>query len=267
MSLGLVAGAGALLGGLAGGQGQQQTRTVNVGSANALETQGYNLQLEELKKLQELFGATGLGAQDVAAGTQGQRDFIAALQGAASTSGLPTAQDVTAANTFASQLFGAQQTGLNQAFEQQRQMASRNAARLGRASIDPVLTNMLSQDQTRQQAMLGSQQGAFAAQFAQQLPQQRLALQSQLAQAQAGLASQAMANRQALLGLGQNLTQAERNWRLGTASQTTSQPGNWMAGAIAGAGTGLQSAAGLSSLFSSPAQAPMTSQGAFYRNW
>lgn len=251
MALGLMVGAGALLGGLAGAQGRTQTTSINVGEANALETQGYNTQLEQLKELEKMLGAgSGFTAADAGAASTGARDLVTALQGALATGGMPTQADIASSNTLAQQLFAPQQTGLNQAFEQQRQMSSRQAARMGRASIDPVLTNLLSQDQTRQQAMLNAQQGQFATQFAQQMPQQRLALQSQLSQAQAGLASQALANRQALLSLGQQLTQSERNWRLGTASQTSSQPGNFLTGAIAGAGTGFGTYTNLMNAFS-----------------
>jgi hypothetical protein len=251
MALGLMVGAGALLGGLAGAQGRTQTTSINVGEANALETQGYNTQLEQLKELEKMLGAgSGFTAADAGAASTGARDLVTALQGALATGGMPTQADIASSNTLAQQLFAPQQTGLNQAFEQQRQMSSRQAARMGRASIDPVLTNLLSQDQTRQQSMLNAQQGQFATQFAQQMPQQRLALQSQLSQAQAGLASQALANRQALLSLGQQLTQSERNWRLGTASQTSSQPGNFLTGAIAGAGTGFGTYTNLMNAFS-----------------
>jgi hypothetical protein len=179
---------------------------------------------------------------------------------------MPGQQDISQANTLAQQLFQGQQVGLSQAFDTQRQQASRNAARMGRAGIDPVLQNQLMQGQARQQQQLNADIGSYATQYAQSLPQQRLGFAQQLAQVNQGLASQAMANRQALLGLGSQLRGQEQNFRLGSASttQTTSSGGGFggaLAGALGGAAGGLTAAKGFGginfgSLFSGGSSTP-----------
>ena len=102
MALGLMVGAGALLGGLAGAQGRTQTTSINVGEANALETQGYNTQLEQLKELEKMLGAgSGFTAADAGAASTGARDLVTALQGALATGGMPTQADNPYANGHA----------------------------------------------------------------------------------------------------------------------------------------------------------------------
>lgn len=162
---------------------------------------------------------------------------------------MPGQQDISQANTLAQQLFQGQQVGLNQAFDTQRQQASRNAARMGRSAIDPVLQNQLMQGQARQQTQLNADIGSYATQYAQSLPQQRLGFAQQLAGVNQGLASQAMANRQALLGLGSQLRGQEQNFRAGTATTTQSTSGGggfggFLTGALGGASAGLNAYTG-----------------------
>ena len=244
--LGLVAGGLGLLGGLAGAQGNNssQTTTRNLAPESELEKRGGAVALGQLNELEKLFGA-GPGMQDVQAGLTSQRDLASMLSQFAQGGFMPGQQDISQANTLAQQLFQGQQVGLNQAFDTQRQQASRNAARMGRSGIDPVLQNQLMQGQARQQTQLNADIGSYATQYAQSLPQQRLGFAQQLAGVNQGLASQAMANRQALLGLGSQLRGQEQNFRAGTATttQSTSGGGGFMGGltgALGGVSAGLQ---------------------------
>jgi hypothetical protein len=186
------------------------------------------------------------GAQDISRARTAQNQFANLMQQYAQTGGMPQVQDINNANQFANQMFAPQQTALQQAFEQQRMMANRQAGVSGRMANDPILANKLAQGQTQQQALLQSQQGAFAAQYAQQLPGQRVNAMQQYAGLREGLASQALQNRSTLLSLGSQLKGAERQWRVQTGIQHGSQSqssggglGGAIGGALGGAATGL----------------------------
>lgn len=238
--------AGAVLGGIAGSQGDRKSSTsrMQLDPASELETRGGDVALSQLNDLEKLLGA-GPGQRDVQQSTQSQRSLAEMLTNFSQGGFLPSQQDIGGAQQLAQQLFAGQQEGLNQAFNQQRIQSSRNAARMGRSAIDPVLQNMLAQGQTQQQGQLNANIGSFAAQRAQELPQQRLAYAQQLAQVNQGLASQAMANRQALLGMGSQLQSQGQQFRLGTASRTVEeQSGGGLQGALTGALGGLSSFAG-----------------------
>lgn len=246
LSAGLLGGIGAGLGGLAGLLGGQSETTYRkeLAPESELEKRGGAVALGQLNELEKLFGQ-GPGAQDVQAGLTSQRDLASMLSQFAQGGFMPGQQDISQANTLAQQLFQGQQVGLNQAFDTQRQQASRNAARMGRSAIDPVLQNQLMQGQARQQTQLNADIGSYATQYAQSLPQQRLGFAQQLAGVNQGLASQAMANRQALLGLGSQLRGQEQNFRLGSATtqQITPQQGGFggfLTGALSGGATGIK---------------------------
>lgn len=247
--------AGGVLGAIAGGQGSNQssTTTRNLGPAGEAETRAGALSLQNLNELQAML-AQGPGAQDIQAGTDSQRSLATLLSQMQQTGGIPGQEDVNQANMFAGQVFQGQQNSLANAFNDQRVQASRAQARMGRGGFDPVLQNKLAQEQTRQQGQLAADQGSFAAQFAQSLPQQRLNYAQQHAGVMSGLASQAMANRQALFNMGQQLKTSDQNFRLGSASSTTSssQPGGLMGaltGGIAGASSMFTGANNLMSMF------------------
>jgi len=124
---------------------------------------------------------------------------------------------------------------MQQAFQQQNLRANQLAAQLGRPANDPIIQARLAQEQMQGAERLGAAQSAYASEYAQQLPQQRLGYTAQLTDVRNSLASQAMANRQALLGLGQSLQAGERNWRLNTGtqwSQGQSESGGGLKGAL-----------------------------------
>lgn len=233
---------GALLGGIAGSQGRDksETTTRNLAAASKEETAAGQTAYDNLNQLQDLVNA-GPGQEQVANGLSAQNQLAAMLQQYMQSGGVPTQAQTGQANQYAQQAFQGQQNSLNNTFEDQRIASSRNSARMGRSSIDPVLQNKLLQEQSRQQGQLAADQGSFASQYAQQIGQNQLGYANQFAQVQSGLASQAMANRQALLGLGSQLRDSDRNFRAGTATTTTSQAGG---GGLAGAITGIIGGAG-----------------------
>lgn len=230
-----------LLGGIAGAQGQRSTQEVNLGPASGLELATGRGLTSDYEALRGLVGS-GANAGDVAAGAQGQRDLAAMLRQYAGGGFLPGQQDWQTARNFAQEAFQPQQVALGQQQKQEQLKANQLAAQLGRPVNDPIIQSKLAQERMQQQERLGASQGAYASQFALNLPQQRLGYTAQLADVQSSLASQAMSNRQALLSLGSQLRGQEQNFRLGSASRTVSGGGGLggaISGAIGGIGAGL----------------------------
>ena len=232
------------LGAIAGGQqsSSSQTTTRNLAPESELEKQIAGMQPGQLGALAGMVNA-GPGQADVTSGLNSQRGLAAMLQQYAQGGYMPTEADTAQARQYATTQMQPQQVALQQAFEGQNQRAAQLASQLGRPVNDPIIQARLAQEQMRQGAQLSAQEGAMASQFAMQMPQQRLGYTAQLADVNANLASQAMANRQALLSLGSQLQGAERNWRLGASTTTTTQTGGGglagaISGGIAGAGTG-----------------------------
>jgi hypothetical protein len=163
---------------------------------------------------------------------------------------MPTEQDWGTARQFASQQMQPQQAALSQLFEDEEQKRRRMAALRGRGAVDPVAMARMAQARAGQQLQLSAQEGAATSQFAQQLPGQRLGFAQQMAQVQGGLATQAMQNRQALLSAGQAIRGQEQQFRLGSATRTTSEKsGGGFGGALGGALAGMGSASRLMSMF------------------
>lgn len=215
-------------GGLFGEGMKGDTVTQN---SNSASTSGIKLgAMSELEKLaggqvsgnfQELMKMlnSGPGQAEVDAGNAGQKDFVSMLKGINANGGMPTDEDRRQANIFADDMFKPQQEALNQSFTQQNEQAARLSAQLNRPVNDPIIQAKLRQEQMRQSSMLSADRTAFTANESRNSPFRRLELQGQLADAQSGLASQAMANRMQLLNLGNSLQTQERNWRLQTADR------------------------------------------------
>lgn len=205
--------------------------------------------------------AQGPTSSDVARGVQSQRDLADMLKMYSEGGNIPSQMDVERASMFAGQVFQPERVAMEQAFSDQARDYSRRAAIQGRSLTDPILAAKLASEQTRQSSMLGARQGSFAAQFAQQQPLQRLSFASDRANLLTGLGNQAMVNRQAILGIGSQLLNQERNFRLNTATRvntTETTPGfsDIAGGIIGGISTGISAYSKLSSL---GAQTPQTS--------
>lgn len=254
-------GGGALLGGIAGSMGQRSETNydsnIDAGQATGAELFGGSVLNDNVRGLQGLVNA-GPGQQDVSSSLDASRGLAAMLEQYSQTGGLPGSADISTSNNIANSLFQARQLGLNQAFSDQNTAAQRQAALMGRDGNDPILRAKLAQEQTRQQGMLGAEQGAWAQQFALQLPGQRLGYAQNRASLLGGLATQAMANRQALAAMGEGIQTNERNFRLQTARRYGTQAtesGGGLQGAITGALGGAGALAGIAGGFGGGGQA------------
>lgn len=220
---------------------------------SALEQAGRKGMESSFADLQKFVGM-GPGDQDVQAGLSAQRGLGDLLAQMAQTGGMPGQAEINQARGFTNDIFSPQALALQQAFDDQRVQASRQAGLMNRSANDPILRAKLAQEQTRQGQMLEAQKTAFSADYAQQLPQQRLALMGQLASVRGDLASQAMKNRQAILSLGSALQTDERNFRQSIAARNSSgqqstSSGGGIGGAISGAISGASMIGGLTNLF------------------
>lgn len=225
---------------------------INKGQSN-LEQIGYNQQVSGFGELQKLFGM-GPGANEVQANTQYQNQFADQLQSVLQRMQNPSASDISQNFSQAQQLFAPQQVALNQQFQDQNTASNRLSARLGRAGNDPILRNKLAQEQTRQQSSLNANIGSYAQQLPQMQAQDLVNFGGQLSNLRQGLASQAFQNRQTLLGLGNQLTNAERQYRLQTARKSGSsyQHGDQLSGGGTkeGLGAATSMAGSIASMFS-----------------
>lgn len=262
MGLWAVPAALGALGALSGSQSQTTTSGLNVSAADAQERQAGRINTQTLGQLNQLVGQ-GPGQAEVQGGLQSANAFAAMLDSYSKGNFLPNAADFQTANQFTQEAFRPQQTAINQQFVGEQQRAAQMASQLGREVNDPIIQAKLSQERMQAQERLGSEQSAYSSQFALNLPQQRLGYMSQLADVKNSLASQAMANRQALLSMGQQQQQMGQNWRLNTASRYQSSGGGMQGalnGGIAGFGAGLSAMGGVQQLMGNQNQLAMQTQ-------
>lgn len=238
---------GALLGGIAGSQkdrsSQSQTSTVDAGVATQDEKNASAAVMKNFQDLQRM-ADLGPGDSDITAGLNSQRDLAAMLESYSKGGYAPTAQD----QELAKAQLAPQQVALDQQLRSIREQAARQQALSGRGPTDFVFNNRLNQNQLDLTQQLAAQQTALAS----QQPMQRLGFAESLAQIRSGLASQALQNRQAILGLGSQIQSAERNFRLGTAARSgnqTTESGGGFKGALSGALGGAGAAFGLMNSF------------------
>ena len=248
---------GAGLGAIAGSQKDvvDISSGLRIGGPTELEQQGSKAVSSNFTQLGNFVNA-GPGQADVANAYGSSQSLANMLKQYANGGFLPGEQDFATANKFAGQVFQPQQVAMQQQFGQQKQRAAQLAAQMGRPVNDPIIQAKLSQEFMQGQERLQASQGSFASQFAQSLPMQRLGFTSQLADVQNSLASQAMANRQALLSLGSQIQGAERNFRLNSAERYGSQSsGGGFKGALTGAMAGASAGMGIANLFGGAAPA------------
>jgi hypothetical protein len=248
-------GAGALIGGIAGSQKDKSSSSSRSGidmiPESELEKYGGQLTNDNLKALEGMVNA-GPGLDSIGASNRATEDLASMLGDFAKSGGAPSQQDWLNANEFAKNQFKPQEVGLNQLFEQEQMRANQMAAQMGRPVNDPYIQAQLAKQRMQSYDMLNAQKGAFIGQDARGSAMQRLGFTSQLADVRGSLASQAMANRQALLSLGQGVQSSERNWRLGTGTrwgnQETESGGGLkgtLTGGLAGAGMMMGGMAGM----------------------
>lgn len=233
---GFLLGAGALLGGLAGAQGSQttQTTTRRLAPEGAQEIQAREISTQQLGELQGLVGA-GPGGADVTQALGSQRSLARELEQLRTTGLRPGEQDISAARAQ----LAPQRLAIQQAFEDEQTRTSRLAAQLNRPINDPILQAKLGRSRIQAEERFGAQVSAQAL----QARGQRLGFGEALANLRGGLASQALQNRQTLLGLGNVVQQQQQQFRLQSAPITSSTQagggfGGFLTGAIGGAGAG-----------------------------
>lgn len=186
---------------------------------SGLEGEASGIQMDQLKQLGQLL--TQGGTEQVAGDLAGQRsESMTLMDMLRQAQQGPSSQNINSAQNFSNQIFAPQEQAMQQQFKQSETDTSRLAARLGRPVNDPILRAKLAESQGNAMGQLQAQKGAFTAQNAMGFQQQGIDMQSQLAGIRGGLATQALQNRQALMGMGQSLVNQERQFRLGTATQT-----------------------------------------------
>jgi hypothetical protein len=250
-ALAIGAGIGALAGAIPKTSSQDWSSSISLGPASKTETNQLGFLEQNFNDLRALSNA-GPGKQDVQNSLNSTRSLADMFGQYAQSGGLPTDQDISSSNQIATNLFNPQRVAMQQAFQDQSTEANRRAALMGRSMNDPILAAKLAQEQTRQGAMLEAQQGSFAQQFALQQPDRRLGYASQQANVLGGLATQAMANRQALSAMGEGILGREREFRLATANRSGTQSstsGGGIGGAISGGLAGAGMGANLFSMF------------------
>jgi hypothetical protein len=238
----LIPGIAGALGGLFG-QTSSQQKIMQGPTATGIA--GEQAVLQNLSKWQDYVNA-GPGMQDVQAGIGSQRDLASMLQNYAQGGFLPGQSDWDTASQFSSRAFRPQEVALNQAHGESTQRMAQLAAQMGRPVNDPILQAKLAQERSQGMERLGASRSAYEAEFAQNLPMQRLGFMGQLSDLRGQLASQAMSNRQAMVSAGSNLEQVSNNFRLAGAGLSTTQGGgirDMITGGFAGYGAGLRNQA------------------------
>lgn len=245
----ILGGVTGLVGAIAGGSGTPQ-------SVNSQSGLNLNQSSQFQNGLQNNLGSTfgdysnlvdqGPGQQSVTNANSSAASLSQMLQQYAQSGGLPNQQQIGTANQFAQQMYAPQQQSLQQNFLNSQYQTNQQSAAMGRGTDDPILTARLQNGYNQQQQQLNSQQGAYASNMALALPQQQLGYATQNNQLMQGLASQAMQNRSALLGMGSGLLGQQMNYQLGTSSKynnaNASQGGGLggvINGGIAGFGQGM----------------------------
>lgn len=266
---------GALLGGIAGAQGQQATQRRTIGPESGLSkyirNDIFQPQLGQLESFADVFGL-----QDVQAGRQGQLDLAQMLQGLSESGGLPTAQDIQTARGSASNLLAGERASLQNSLSRAQEQSNRQAVQMGRSTNDPILQAQLRRQGIEAEREIAGRETALTQQIGSSLPFQRLQFQQQRAGVLQGIGSQASTMRSNLLNLGTNIQNMENAIRLGQQTTSFSQGGGMqgaLTGALGGAGAGLGLLGGINALGGSPSynaygstMGGKTSGALFYEN-
>jgi hypothetical protein len=246
---------GALLGAAAGAQG----------SKGKSETSSMNLapesELERLARLQQEQGFGDLNRiqhEDFGRANQASQSYGNMLQDYQKSGGIPTSADLSQGRSFAEQMTAPQQAQIDLSMRQSTEAMREQSGLSGRGPNDFAFNTRLAGQRSDLMSQLGAQQSAMGSQYAQQISQNRLGYAGQFADLQQGLASQAMQNRMAIMGLGSQIQNAGRNFRTNTATRNTSTPDtpgtmlSTLTGAFAGAQGGMSMANAFNKM--SPAQ-------------
>lgn len=248
--MGAMAAAGGVAGAMKKNSSQTSTSQIFLDPASQRELNAGQVVDRQFSDLQGLVGA-GPGMQDVTASLGASRDLADMLKGGID----PTGEDISASNGLAQALMAQQRVSATQGFDEAMRQGNSQAALMGRNPNDPVLRAKLLQNQMNQSAQLDAQQFGLSSQLAMARPGQRISQAANRASVLGGLASQAMANRQAIASMGDSIFQNERNFRLNTATRTNTTNtssgggvGGAISGALGGMGAGMSFASGMGAL-------------------
>lgn len=241
---GLALGLGSLVGGLAGGSDETQTRTVNIAPPSGMERdaqeKSWQSYLQQLNLAQQ--GEQGIQG---GAGVQGAaRQSLESILGGQAFNLTPEEQQ---------RIQDIRSSMISQGSDEVQKMINENIQRANAsAATRGVRGQALSELQGRgisagaeQMGNLVQQANLVAAQQAQQAPLQRIGLQGGLANQNANfmeqLRQQAIANRQALQNpVLMNNLQQERMAAAGVTNTNPASFGDIAGGALAGAGAGIK---------------------------
>ena len=241
---------GALLGAAAGAQGtkgQSQTSSMNLAPEDELE------RLARLQQEQGFGDLNRIQREDFGRANQASQSYGNMLQDYQKSGGIPTSADLSQGRSFAEQMTAPQQAQIDLSMRQSTEAMQQQAGLSGRGPNDFAFNTKLAGQRSDLMSQLGAQQSAMGSQYAQQISQNRLGYAGQFADLQQGLASQAMQNRMAIMGLGSQIQNAGRSFRTNTASRTNSTPGQagTMLSTLTGAFAGAQGGMSMGNAFSS----------------
>jgi hypothetical protein len=259
----IAAAAPAVIGAVGGALSGGSSSSKSSGPISGLGNQAGGVLGQTLNDTQSLVNA-GPGQSDVSAGLTGQRDLASMLQQYQQGGSMPSADDISQQEGLAGRLFAGRRAAVTGNFKEQEQQYAQQAALQGRNPLDPVFRNKQAQEQEKQLNQLGAEQSSFATQQAINQPMQRLGFAQQRAQVLGGLASQALANRQMLSGMGSQIRGQEMNFAAGQGS-TSRQTGGGLGGAISGGLAGIGQGIGVlngAGAFGGPSQSGGPSLGA-----
>lgn len=241
---------GALLGAAAGAQGtkgQSQTSSMNLAPEDELE------RLARLQQEQGFGDLNRIQREDFGRANQASQSYGNMLQDYQKSGGIPTSADLSQGRSFAEQMTAPQQAQIDLSMRQSTEAMQQQAGLSGRGPNDFAFNTRLAGQRSDLMSQLGAQQSAMGSQYAQQISQNRLGYAGQFADLQQGLASQAMQNRMAIMGLGSQIQNAGRNFRTNTATRNTSTPDTpgTMLSTLTGAFAGAQGGMSMGNAFSS----------------
>lgn len=200
--------------------GSKEQEKTTIGRMEASEEKARDTASRSLSELEDIFNQTSSVDQSVSRIEDFQK-LLSQLSSAPQDL-LPTSDDVFNAKEATSGLFAAEENQLNEIFKQERIQSNREAASLGRSTIDPVLQAQLRISKASQLAGLESRKTTEASRLALQLPalrQQALERQASFAEV---LANQGISNRQSLMEMGSSFMSKLASIRGMEKTKTTS---------------------------------------------
>lgn len=163
--------AGGLGGGILGGLAEAFKPQFQMPGAGQLEQQYASLAGYGLGQAKNIYGLGAPSTQGIMGGYQSLADLYGKYM---ATGGMPTGQDISAGQSYATSMTRQQAVDIDQAYQEQLQQARQQAALSGRSMNDPILMARLGRERSQSLERLGAQRQGIAAQFAESLQGKRL---------------------------------------------------------------------------------------------